>query len=70
MSFWSATIPIQPSHGGAGVHIFIIDAARYEEVRGHALAAAQLPDARRHRRNAVLDIQRLAVKEIRPRWGV
>lgn len=69
MPFWSATIPTQPSHGGAGVHIFIVDAARYEQARGDALESAQLPDARRHRRDAALDIQRLAVKEIRPHWG-
>ncbi|MGW0877927.1 hypothetical protein ACWD3Z_46890 [Streptomyces sp. NPDC002740] len=70
MPYWSATIPIQTSHGGAGVHIFIVDAARYEEARGYALATAELPDARRHRRDAALDMCRLAVKEIRPSWGV
>ncbi|MFH8469213.1 hypothetical protein [Streptomyces sp. NPDC017991] len=70
MPFWSATIPIRSSRGGVGVHIFIVDAAHYEDACGHALARAQLPDARRHRRNAVLDTRGLAVREIRPSWGV
>ncbi|MFE4575647.1 hypothetical protein [Streptomyces chartreusis] len=68
MPVWSATIPFQSSHGGSGVQVFIVDAAHYYDACGHALKNAQLPDARRHRRDAPLDTQRLAVEEIRPNW--
>ncbi|MEU6906991.1 hypothetical protein ABZ935_16815 [Streptomyces coeruleorubidus] len=68
MPFWSATIPTRTPHGGSGVHVFIVDADHSEDARRHALARADLPDARRHRRNAALDIQALTVTEILPSW--
>ncbi|MCZ4607785.1 hypothetical protein O3S80_29325 [Streptomyces sp. Lzd4kr] len=69
MPFWSASIPIRTPPGRSGVHIFIVDADHYEDARRHALARADLPDSRRHRRNAALDTQALTVTEILPSWG-
>ncbi|MFG2028873.1 hypothetical protein [Streptomyces sp. NPDC048825] len=60
MPFWSATFPIRTTHGHSGVHIFIVDVDHYEDARRHALARADLPEARRHRRNAALDIRKLS----------
>ncbi|WP_328665513.1 hypothetical protein OG905_00885 [Streptomyces sp. NBC_00322] len=70
MTFWSVTIPTRTTHGTPGSHMFIVNADRYEDARNHALTQADLPKSRRHRRNAALNIQALAVTELTARWGL
>ncbi|MFJ6725429.1 MULTISPECIES: hypothetical protein [unclassified Streptomyces] len=70
MPSWTAVFPLHAPKGAFGVHIFIVHAEHRGEARRLALAQADLPDARRHRRNAVLAKEGLTVTALPSDWGV
>ncbi|WP_153547404.1 hypothetical protein [Streptomyces sp. RB17] len=64
MPYWSVSIPMQTAEGSSGVHVFIVAADRSDQARGHAVAQAEMPKSRRHRRDAALRLEALTVAEI------
>ncbi|MDH6554342.1 hypothetical protein M2160_008712 [Streptomyces sp. SAI-117] len=70
MTYWAVTIPTLTAEGTSGVHVFIVTADRPDVARGRALAKADMPTSKRHRRNAALHPASLTVAEITPRWGM
>ncbi|MDQ0808857.1 hypothetical protein QFZ63_000571 [Streptomyces sp. B3I7] len=70
MPQWAVTIPTLTAQGTFGTHVFIVTADRPEEACGHAVARADTPASRRHRRDATLRLAALTVAEITPRWSM